>query len=75
MNIWQRWTLIGALWGVISLIAFLVVRSSSTALGMPHIIILVLALPTAMVLLTFYTFLAPIFVPIASLLGAFVLLT
>lgn len=74
MNLWQRWTLIGALWGIVSLLAFLIAGSSGTVLGIPRIIILILALPTAIVLLTFYTFLAPIFAPIASLLGAFVLL-
>lgn len=73
MNLWQRWTLIGALWGIISLLAFLIAGSNDTVLGIPRIIILTLALPTAIALLTFYTFLAPIFAPIASLLGVFVL--
>lgn len=74
MNLWRKWTLIGALWGIISLLAFLIAKSSGTVLGIPNIIILVIALPTAIILVTFYTFLAPIFAPIASLLGAFVLL-
>jgi hypothetical protein len=74
MNLWQRWTLIGTLWGLVSLLAFLIAKSSGTVLGIPHIIILVIALPTAIVLVTFYTFFAPLFAPLVSLLGAFVLL-
>ncbi len=74
MNLWRRWTLIGALWGIISIIAFLIAKSSGTVLGIPPVIILVLAFPTALILITFYTFIAPIFAPIASFLGAFVLL-
>lgn len=74
MRPWKKWTLIGTLWGIISLLAFLIAGSSGTVLGIPPIIILILALPTAIVILTFYTFLAPIFAPIASSLGAFVLL-
>lgn len=73
MSLWRRWTLIGFLWGVVSLLAFLVAKSSGTVLGIPHIIILILALPTAIILVTFYTFFAPLFAPIVSLLGVFVL--
>ena len=74
MSLWRRWTLVGALWGLISLLAFIAVKSSGSALGIPKLVVLVLALPTAIILVTLFTFLAPIFVPLASFMGATFLL-
>jgi hypothetical protein len=74
MSLWRRWTLVGALWGLVSLLAFIAVKSSGSLIGIPKLIILVLALPTAIILATLLTFLAPIFVPLASLMGAAFLL-
>lgn len=74
MSLWRRWTLFGALWGIVSLAAFLAAESSGSLMGIPKLVILVLALPTAIILGTLLTLLAPIFVPLASFMGAAFLL-
>lgn len=74
MSLWGRWTLVGAIWGLVSLLAFIAVSGSGTASGIPKLIILALALPTAIILATLFTFLAPVFAPLASFMGAAVLL-
>jgi hypothetical protein len=74
MILWRRWTLVGALWGLVSLAAYMAVKNGSYAQGIPSIVILLLALPTAVIMATLLTLLAPVFVPLASLMGAAFLL-
>lgn len=74
MILWRKWTLVGGLWGLVSLAAYIAVKSGSSLMGIPSLAIMVLALPTAIILATLLTILAPVFVPLASFMGAAFLL-
>lgn len=74
MSLWRRWTLIGGLWGMVSLAAFLMAKGGYIPAGFPGFVVFFLALPTAVILAALLTLLAPIFVPLAFLFGGFFLL-